>query len=117
MSVADAVATGWRLYTADLSIEGRAAVMLKSTAAEPDFVTAVSETLEGAIAVASDIARRTYRGWLIEAGDFWWQATGPNYDACTEGEGEWVDNGHKVEAPTRSALIEEIDAWIEEHSK
>lgn len=115
MSIADTVASGWRLYIADLSIEGRAFVMLKSCDGETDFVSGTSETLEGAIATASDIARGTYRGWSIEAVGFWWQATGPNYDAWTEGEGEWADNGEKVEASTRTALIEEIDAWIAEH--
>jgi len=60
----------------------------------------------------------TYRGWSIEQGN-WpypeWMATGPNYDAWTEGEGEWVDNGEKADAPTRAALIAEIDEWFEEN--
>jgi hypothetical protein len=42
-------------------------------------------------------------------------ATGPDYDAWTEGEGEWVDNGEKADAPTRAALVIEIDAWFEEN--
>ncbi len=65
----------------------------------------------------------TYRGWSIHydpppipwrGAD--WRATGPNYDAWTEGEGEWADNGEKAEAPTREALIAEIDARITETS-
>jgi hypothetical protein len=59
-----------------------------------------------------------YRGWTIEP-PHWpkpWTATGPNYDAWTGDEegGGWSDNGHKADAPTREALIEEIDIRIEE---
>lgn len=62
----------------------------------------------------------TYRGWSIHQGR-WpepaWTATGPNYDASWEGEEDgWVDNGEKADAPTREALIAEIDIWFEEHS-
>lgn len=64
--------------------------------------------------------RVTYRGWEIHQGR-WpepaWMATGPNYDAWTEGEGEWVDNGHRADAPTREALIQEIDIWFEENGE
>lgn len=63
----------------------------------------------------------TYRGWSISherppipTTAFDWQATGPNYDAWGDSEG-WHDNGQKVHAATREALIEEIDAFIEEH--
>lgn len=59
----------------------------------------------------------SHRGWAItwDYGEF--QATGPNYDASYEGEEDgWVDNGHRVFARTREDLIEEIDAWFEEHS-
>lgn len=60
----------------------------------------------------------TYRGWTISQGR-WpepaWSATGPGYDAWTEGEGEWRDNGEKADGVTREHLIEEIDAWFEEH--
>lgn len=59
----------------------------------------------------------THRGWEISR-DFFghWQATGPNYDAFTDDDGEWADNGEKVDALTREALIAEIDAWHEEHA-
>jgi hypothetical protein len=64
----------------------------------------------------------TYRGWSIRHDPppipdrrFDWQATGPNYDASYEGEEDgWVDNGEKAFAPTREALIGEIDDWFEE---
>lgn len=64
--------------------------------------------------------RDTYRGWSIWQGR-WpepaWSATGPDYDASWEGEEDgWVASGGHVDAPTRPALIAEIDAWIEEHS-
>ncbi len=62
-----------------------------------------------------------YRGWLISQG-CWpepaWMATGPNYDASYEGEEDgFVDNGEKADAPTREALIAEIDAWFEERGQ
>lgn len=59
----------------------------------------------------------TYRGWDISVeylGHY--AATGPNYEAWTEGEGEWSDNGQVVYASTRPGIIEEIDIWIEEHA-
>lgn len=61
-----------------------------------------------------------YRGWTVSQGR-WpepaWSATGPNYDASWEGEEDgWVASGGHVDAPTRDALVVEIDAWIEEHS-
>jgi hypothetical protein len=61
----------------------------------------------------------THRGWEIRQGR-WpepaWMATGPNYDASYEGpEDGWVDNGQSLDAPTREALVEEIDEWIEAH--
>lgn len=58
----------------------------------------------------------TYRGWTIIPPDYcpFWTATGPNYDASYEGpEDGWVDNGEKVEARTRDALLVEIDDFIE----
>jgi hypothetical protein len=62
----------------------------------------------------------TYRGWSISYDpppipirDFDWRATHPDYDASCE-DGEWTDNGMKVEARTRDALLAEIDAWIAE---
>ena len=60
----------------------------------------------------------TYRGWTISQGQ-WpepaWSAIGPNYDASYEGEEDgWVSNGEAANAPTRAALIDEIDAWFED---
>lgn len=60
-----------------------------------------------------------HRGWTISQGR-WpepaWSAVSPNYDASWEGEEDgWVDNGEKADAQTREALIEEIDAWFDEH--
>ena len=61
-------------------------------------------------------AKDTYRGWSITWDYGRFQATGPNYDASWEGEEDgWVASGGAVEARTREDLIEEIDAWIEEH--
>lgn len=61
----------------------------------------------------------TYRGWSVYRGR-WpepaWMATGPNYDAWTEGEGEWRDNGEKADGKTWEAVCAEIDAWFEEHA-
>lgn len=61
--------------------------------------------------------KMTYRGWTIHPCEWsGWRAYGPNYDASYEGpEDGWVDNGEKAEAPTREALIAEIDDWFEEH--
>lgn len=61
----------------------------------------------------------THREWTITQGR-WpepaWRATSPNYDASYEGpEDGWVDNGEKADAPTREALIAEIDAWFLEN--
>jgi len=60
---------------------------------------------------------RTYRGWNIHRCEWLgWSATGPNYDASYEGpEDGWVDNGEKVDAGTYAVLIDEINAYIEEH--
>lgn len=65
-------------------------------------------------------ARDEYRGWTINQGR-WpepaWMATSPNYDASYEGEEDgFVDNGEKADAPTREALLAEIDAWFEEQA-
>jgi len=58
-----------------------------------------------------------YRGWSISPAH-WpvpWTATGPDYDASYEGEEDgWVDNGQRVEAPTREQLLIEIDTFIED---
>jgi len=58
-----------------------------------------------------------HRGWSIDWEYGFYTATGPNYDASYEGpEDGWVDNGHRVFARTREALIEEIDAWFDENT-
>jgi hypothetical protein len=61
----------------------------------------------------------TYRGWSIYRGR-WpepaWMAYGPNYDAWTEGEGDWADNGEKTDATTWEGICAEIDIWFEENS-
>lgn len=58
----------------------------------------------------------TYRGWSISWDYGRFHAIGPNYDASWEGEEDgWVASGGSVDARTRDDLIEEIDAWIEEH--
>lgn len=60
----------------------------------------------------------TYRGWTISPPDYPapWTAVSPDYDASYEGpEDGWVDNGQKADAPTREALIQEIDAWFAEN--
>lgn len=66
--------------------------------------------------------RNEYRGWTISydpppipVRNCDWRATGPNYDAWTEGEGEWADNGQKATGATREELIADIDAWFEEN--
>jgi hypothetical protein len=70
-------------------------------------------------ATASVTPPNVYRGWTITRGR-WpepeWSATGPDYEAWTEGEGEWADNGRKADAATREALIAEINAWFEENA-
>jgi hypothetical protein len=58
-----------------------------------------------------------HRGWSITWDYGFYTGTGPNYDASYEGEEDgWVDNGHRVTARTRDALISEIDAWFEEQA-
>lgn len=135
MSIDQAIAAipeGWRIYTVDMSVEGRARVMLKGQmypnengVSVPEYVCEVRQTLPAAIDAASAMARNTYRGWTISydpppipTREFDWCATGPNYDASYEGaEDGWVDNGEKVNAATREALIAEIDAWFEEYGE
>lgn len=66
--------------------------------------------------IAANDTSDSYRGWTIRRGQ-WpepaWRAYGPDYDAWTEGEGEWCDNGEKADADTRAALLDEIDAWFD----
>jgi hypothetical protein len=67
-------------------------------------------------------APETHRGWRITCDpppipvrDYDWRAHHPDYDASWEGEEDgWVDNGLKVNAATRDALIAEIDAAQDE---
>lgn len=57
----------------------------------------------------------THKGWSIEQCEWTgqWRATGPDYDASTDGpEGDWIDNGERVEAPTFKAVIQEIDEFL-----
>jgi len=57
----------------------------------------------------------THKGWTISQNEWTgqWEAVGPDYDASTDGpEGDWVDNGERVFAASRKALIEEIDAFL-----
>lgn len=69
-----------------------------------------------AVGTTAALAMDAHRGWSIdEPVPGIWIATSPDYDASYEGpEDGWVDNGEKVEARSRAALIEEIDAFIEE---
>lgn len=57
-----------------------------------------------------------HRGWTIEPCEFrrdYWTATGPDYDASTDGgEGDWIDNGERVEAKGFREILSEIDAFI-----
>ena len=57
-----------------------------------------------------------YRGWDIEWAYGYYHATGPNYDASTDGpEGSWIDNGERTSARTLLDLYLEIDVWEEEN--
>lgn len=67
------------------------------------------------------MTERTYRGWTISydpppiphrGRD--WHATHPDYDACTDDDGQWVDNGLGASAVTYEALCAEIDAIEDE---
>lgn len=71
---------------------------------------------------------RTYRGWSISFDNppipirsMDWSATHEDYDAWTDGEGEWTDNGLKVHAETYDELMDAIDAaqdeWAEENGQ
>lgn len=56
-----------------------------------------------------------YRGWSITWDYGYYTATGPDYDAWTDGEGEWTSNGQSVQARTLPDLYLEVDSWIEEN--
>jgi len=51
----------------------------------------------------------TYKGWAIEPGYVGYTGTHPDYEAWTEGEGEWADNGLSVHGMTVDEVKAEID--------
>lgn len=58
-----------------------------------------------------------YKGWTIDTDPCFgliWTATGPNYDAWTDDEGDWTDNGEKVSAHSYKELLVEIESYIED---
>lgn len=61
----------------------------------------------------SDVAKE-YRNWKITAEFIGYSAIGPDYDAWTEGEGKWSDNGQVVYAMTLEGVKAEVDDKIEE---
>lgn len=50
-----------------------------------------------------------YRSWAITWDYGYYTATGPDYEAWTEGEGEWVDNGWRCSERTLPELYAQID--------
>jgi len=50
-----------------------------------------------------------YRGWSITADYIGYSATHDNYEAWTEGEGDWSDNGLSVHGMTVAEVKAEID--------
>jgi len=62
-----------------------------------------------------------YRGWTVGFEYGYYTATGPNYDASTDGpEGEWVDNGECIghgECRTFEELKAAIDVKFEEEAE
>lgn len=81
-----------------------------------DHAASMVRVIELVIPAADSPAPDQHRGWEITWDYGEYTATGPNYDASYEGpEDGWVDNGHRVSARTREALIEEIDAWFAEN--
>ncbi len=67
------------------------------------------------------VTPNTYRGWAISfdfppipVRDFDWSATSPDYDCNCDQDGFYASGGQVVHAATRAALIEAIDAAIEE---
>jgi len=56
-----------------------------------------------------------YRGWKISADYIGYTATHDNYEAWTEGEGEWADNGLSVHGMTVAEVKAEIDEREDEH--
>jgi len=77
------IPTGWRMYTVDMSVIGRASVMLRQTD-HIGYVSAQAPTLSDAIAAASVKAKWHYRGWTIEVAYVGYEATHPDYDYCYE---------------------------------
>jgi len=67
------------------------------------------------------MADETYKEWIVRydpppipTRDLDWIAVHPNYDGWTQ-DGEWVSNGMCIHAPSREALIEEIDNWEDDN--
>lgn len=63
------------------------------------------------------MADNAYRGWTISfdyppipCRHFDWVAMHPDYEAWTE-EGIWVSNNLCLHAPSREALLVEIEEW------
>jgi len=57
-----------------------------------------------------------YRGWSISADYMGYSATHENYEAWTEGEGEWADNGLSVHGMTVAEVKAEIDEKEDERA-
>jgi len=55
-----------------------------------------------------------YKGWTITADYIGYSASHDNYEAWTEGEGEWADNGLSVHGMTVAEVKAEIDLKVEE---
>lgn len=100
-----AIPTGWRIYKVDMSIFGRAAVILRQTD-HIGFVSAQALTLADAIVSASAKAKWHYRGWTIEPSYVGYEATHPDYDYCYESGG----NGLHV----HGMAIENVKAQIDD---
>jgi hypothetical protein len=80
----------------------------------------IRQHADAQIRATNSVTQDSHRGWSIHRCEWTngWYAIGPNYDASYEGpEDGWVDNGEKADAATRAALIEEIDAKLEERGQ
>jgi len=55
-----------------------------------------------------------YRGWDIHPAYIGHSATHDNYEAWTEGEGEWTDSGLSIHGMTVAEIKAEIDLKVEE---
>jgi hypothetical protein len=104
-----AIPTGWRIYTIDMSIIDRVAVML-SQIDHIGYVSGVAPTIADAVAAASAKAKWHYRGWTIEPAYIGYEASHPDYDYCVETGG----NGLAVHGMTVEQVRAEIDDKEEE---